>query len=144
MSDFDDLFTRSEEDEFGDFLRWLRPGRKVNLTGMLRYREGSDAQDWAEPGGAKYLPREWQILAGSIKWSGAAATSGVVEVTFPAKFSGLPLVYVTPINTTPLFKDIRCQAPLASAEAMEIWWFAGASLTEAIFCWLAIGPIGLS
>lgn len=143
MSDFDDVFTRSEDDEFGDFLRRLRPGRRVNLSGMFRYREGSDARDWANPGGTKYLPREWQMLAGSAKWTGAAATSGVVEVTFPAKFSGLPLVYVTPINTAPLFQDIRCQAPLSSAEAVEIWWWSAESLTEAIFSWLAIGPIGL-
>jgi hypothetical protein len=66
-----------------------------------------------------------------------------MEVTFPARFSGLPLVLVTPINTTPLFEDVRFQAPLASAAGMEIYWFSAVNLTMVTFAWLAIGPIGL-
>jgi hypothetical protein len=142
MSEFDDLFTKNE-DEFSDFLKWLRPGQKIGLSGVLRYHEGSDPRDWADPGGAKYLPKEWQMLCGSIAWTGSAADHGAVEVTFPAAFSGTPIVLVTPINTTPLYKDIRCQAPLTSAAAMEIWWFSANNLTAATFTWLAIGPIGL-
>ena len=142
MSDFDDPLNEVM-DIFSDFLSGLRPGSKVSAAGLLRYRAGSDARDWAAPGETKRLPAEWQMLAGSIQWSGTAQTSGTLEVTFPAIFSGLPLVFVTPIGTTPLFRDIRCQAPLAGAGSMEIWWFSEENLTTATFCWLAIGPIGL-
>lgn len=147
MTDWDDYFGRhyrEGEDDFGDFLDGLRPGHKVTISGTLRYRQGASGKDWANPGAAKYIPREWQILAGAVAWTGAAATSGVVEVTFPAVFSGSPLTWVTPVLTTPLFQDVRCQAVLQSNASLEIWWFAGASLTRVEFHWLAIGPIAVA
>lgn len=146
MSDWDDYFTKdkSGEDDFGDFLSGLRPGRRVSIAGSFRYRTGADAQDWGRPGAAKYLPREWQMLAGAVAWTGSAATSGMVEVTFPAAFSGSPLTWVTPVLTTPLFQDVRCQAALQSNSSLEIWWFAGASLTRVEFHWLAIGPVAIA
>lgn len=142
MSEFDDYFLR-EDEQYSDFLRGLRPGRKVSIAGTFRYREGSDPREWASPGGVKYLPREWQMLAGAVAWTGAAASSGMVEVTFPATFSGSPLTWVTPVLTTPLFQDVRCQAALQSNASMEIWWYAGASLTRVEFHWLAIGPVAI-
>jgi hypothetical protein len=142
MGDFDDPFSDGA-DEFSNFRSVLGPGSKVGASGLLRYREGGDPRDWAAPGGGKYLPNEWQLLAGSIEWTGAGAASGVKEVTLPATFSGLPLVFVTPINTTPLYKDVRCQCPPAGPSTFEIWWFSAENLTAITFAWLAIGPVGL-
>jgi hypothetical protein len=88
-------------------------------------------------------PTEWQMLAGTIQWTGGAKTSDTLEVTFPAEFSGTPIVFVTPVNTTPLFQDVRCQAPVSSAASMEIYWFSAVNLTAVTFSWLAIGPVGL-
>lgn len=146
MSDFDDEFLRDEEGDegFGGFLRGLKPGHKVSVAGTFRYRQGGNPREWGDPGEAKYLPREWQMLAGAVAWTGTAATTGVVEVTFPAVFSGSPLTWVTPVLTNPLFQDVRCQAALQSNESIEIWWFAGASLTRVEFHWLAIGPIAIA
>ena len=132
------------EDEFGSFLpEGLRPGRMVSLSGRLRYHQGSDSRDWADPGAQKYVPVDWTMQCGTIAWTGTSRTSGAVEVTFPARFSGTPVVLATPVNTTPLFDDIRLQACLTSVAGMEIHWHSAVGLTRVEVCWLALGPIGV-
>ena len=129
-------------DSFEAFVEGLRPGRAARLGGLLRYRQGGEARDWAQPGELKFVPVDYQVLVGSIRWNGTASASGALEVTFPAPFSQDPVVLCTPVNTTPLFQDVRCQMAIASPLRAEIHWFAAASLTAAVFHWLAIGPVG--
>jgi hypothetical protein len=129
-------------DSFETFVEGLRPGRAARLGGLLRYRQGGDARDWAYPGAAKFVPVDYQVLVGSVQWSGTARASEALEVTFPAPFSQDPIVLCTPVNTSPLFQDVRCQMPIASPHGAEIHWFAGADLTAVVFHWLAIGPVG--
>jgi hypothetical protein len=81
------------------------------------------------------------LLAGSCRWTGAAATSGQVTVTFPARFADEPLLLCTPARTTPLYVDVRCQA-LGEAAVGRITWYAAAAVTEAWFHWIALGAAG--
>lgn len=141
MSTFDDEF--GEEGGFGDWLSGLRPGHKVSGARLLRYRQGSDPRDWSAAGGAKYLPRDWQMQCGTQKWTGAAAVAGALQVTFPVAFADPPVFLATCLNTTPLFQRIQFQCPTQSAGAQEIYWWAAAALTRVDFCWLALGPIGM-
>lgn len=133
-----------DEGEFADFFPpGLRPGRAISLSGKLRYRQGSDSRDWADPGGQKYVPLDWIMQCGCVAWTGTARTYGAVEVTFPARFSGTPVVLATPVNTAPPFEDIRLQACLSSAAGMEIHWHSAVGLTRVEVCWLALGPMGV-
>lgn len=129
--------------EFEDYLEERRPGERHLLLPLLACRKGGDAAAWAVPGGYRYVPRNWTACVGASRWSGGAATSGVLEVALPVKYADYPLVWVTVQGTTPLFKDVRCQVPLASPGALEIWWFAEEALTQVTFNWLAIGPLGV-
>ena len=130
-------------DGFDDFSGGnLKPGRKATLGGTLRYHEGSDPNDWSFPGGAKYVPHDYMILVGSFKWTGTARTSGAVEVTFPAVFAGEPIVICSVASTVPVWQDCRCQAPPSSGSAFEIYWFSAVNLTQVVFHWLGIGPLG--
>lgn len=133
-------------EDFGDFdsiLGNLKPGRKATLGGTLRYHAGSDPNDWSLPGASKYVPHDYMILVGSSKWTGSAATSGAKEVNFPAAFAGEPILMVTVKSTVPAFNDCRCQAPPSSGETFEIYWWSTVNLTEVVFHWLAVGPVGV-
>lgn len=132
----------SDFPDFEDFMASLEPGRKARSWGILRYREGNDPHSWAGPGATIYIPTDYQILVGASKWTGSARTSGAYEVTFPVVFADLPLIFATPISTTPLFQDVRIQCPPSSGAAFEWYWFAGANLTVVTVSWLAIGPVG--
>ncbi len=141
MSSFDDEF--SEEGGFGDWLSGLRPGHKVSLGGSLRYRQGSDPKDWSQPGGSKYLPREWQMQVGAQKWTGGARKSAGFEINFPVAFADPPVVLVSCSNTTPLFEEVRFQVTFQSAATVEVYWWSTNNLTLVSVSWLAIGPIGM-
>ena len=127
-------------DDFGEFEEVIKlaPGR---ATPLLRYRQGGDARAWARPGGVAYLPAGAMLLAGSCRWTGTAATSGQLTLSFPARFADEPLLLCTPARTTPLYVDVRCQA-LGEATVGRITWYSASSLTEVWFQWLALGAAG--
>lgn len=127
-------------DDFGEFeeMMKLAPGR---VTPLLRYRQGGDPRAWARPGGQVYLPAGAMLLAGSCRWTGAAATSGQLTLTFPARFADEPLLLCSVARTAPLYVDARCQA-LGEAAQGRITWYAAAPLTEVWFHWLALGAAG--
>lgn len=139
----------SDEDVFGsdfgsfeDFMKGLKPGEHRPLSGILRYRQGNHLTDWTVAGDRKYVPGAWQMLAGCAKWSGSAASSGMKEFNFAAKFLDCPLVFATPDFTWPLLKDIRCLAVSLNDRQARIYWWAAEDLTQCSFSWLAIGPVG--
>lgn len=125
-------------DGFRALLKKLKPSPYFQLA---RYRQGSEASDWAKPGGVTYIPVGGFLQVGSAKWSGPAATSGKVTVNFFTSFKDRPLVLVTAESTIPLFQDVRCQAPV-EAYALEIYWFSSTPLTQVCFHWWAFGPLG--
>ena len=115
--------------------------RRDSTTPLLRYRQGGDPRAWARPGGTAYLPAGAMLLAGSARWTGTAAASGQVTLTFPARFADEPLLLVSVARTTPLYVDARCQA-LGEAAVGRITWYAAAPVTEVWFQWLALGMAG--
>jgi hypothetical protein len=132
MSDFIDR-------DFDEFMKNSGPGRVLVSQQLLRYRQGGDARSWGEPGSASYVPRGAFLQAGSVSWSGEAATHGSLTFAFKNAFIETPLVLVTVVNTTPLFKGVWFQAA-SDGPGMEIWWWSGDALTEVWFHWLAVGP----
>ena len=135
----------NEQDDFEgfeDFLSGLQPGRKVTLGGGLRYREGGDARDWSAPGQTKRVPGDWMMQIGVRSDTFAAATSGMVEVSFPQAFGDPPWIMACPVNTLPAFQDVRVLPTIASAAGLEIYWHSSVNLTYIEISWMAIGPIG--
>ncbi len=139
MSEDEDAFSGA----FDDFLGTIKSGTTVSGVGRLRYRQGSDVKDWSQPGGSKYLSRDWHMQCGCKKWTGAARNSGAFEITFPTPFAEPPLILVGPSGTTPLFEEIRFQTTIQSASVIEVYWWSTNNLTKVQVNWLALGPIGL-
>jgi hypothetical protein len=134
-----------EGGDFGSFegiLEALAKGGHHAMAPILRYRQGADPLDWGLPGAAKYLPGSWQMLVGAIKWTGAAATSGVVEWNFAQAFANNPILIASCYYTWPLHSEMRCLATPGGWSTGEVWWWSTVNLTQAAFMWLAIGPIG--
>ena|SRR3990172_1209380 len=127
---------------FEDFLKGLKPGENRPLSGLLRYRQGADPLDWSTPGATKYIPGSWQLITGSIKWTGAAAMSGVKEWNLAVTFANNPIIIASPFFTWPIAVDIRCLVVASSWSAAEVWWWSASNLTQCAFHWLALGPIG--
>ena len=126
---------------FKSFTEGIEPGSKV--MPLLRYRQGADLKDWSTAGSAKYVPGDWHMQCGAKKWTGAAAASGSLELTFPTPFAEPPVLVMTPTNTVPGFKDVRVMVTVQSAAVYECYWFSANNLTRVDFFWLALGPIGL-
>jgi hypothetical protein len=136
----DDAF----EGAFDDWNQEIRPGTVISdLIGRLRYRQGNDPRDWSGAGGSKYLPMDWHMQCGTQKWTGPAATSGGFEITYPTPFGENPVIVGVPINTTPLYKDVRIQMTHQSAAVCEVYWWSADNLTRVDVSWLALGPISL-
>ena len=74
-----------------------------------------------------------------ISVSGAAASSGSVDVNFPNAFFDTPLVFVTPARTWPLGTGLYLQA-MPDPTYVTIAWWSAANITSAWFHWLAYGP----
>ena len=136
-----------QDDGFGgyydSFLEGITPGSKVSSGGIFRYRQGGDPRDWSAAGGSKYLPGDWQMQAGCIKWTGAAAASGMVEITFPTPFADSPIVLCTVTNTNPGFERCVVQPTIAAPSLLEVYWWSDNNLTRVDIFWLALGSIGL-
>ena len=134
-----------QEDSFGDFFKSftesITGGSRVSSGGLFRYRQGSDLKDWSKSGGTKYLPGEWHIQAGCLRWTGAAAVSGMKELTFPTPFADAPILICQVTNTIPGFERCVCQPTVqAGGVSEEVYWWSDNNLTRVDFRWIAIGP----
>jgi hypothetical protein len=67
----------------------------INSSPMFPERQGGNADDWDNDGTTNYIAGPSLIQTGQVPWSGAAADTGVVDVTFPVEFGGTPLVFAT-------------------------------------------------
>ena len=135
-----------DEDSFGDFFRsfteGIAPGRKV--MPLFRYRQGADLKDWSSAGNQKFLPGEWQIQAGCLKWTGAAAVSGSVDLRFPVPFADSPICVCVVTNTNPGFERCVVVPTVAGGgQLYEVFWWSDNNLTRVDIFWIAFGSIGL-
>ncbi len=135
----------SDEDPFDNYFKsfteGVEPGRRV--MPLFRYRQGSDLKNWSSAGGTKYLPGEWYLQAGCKNWQGAAAASGMVELTLPIAFADCPIIVCQVTNTNPGFERCVMQPTFAAPFLLECYWWADNNLTRVDFFWIAIGPLGL-
>lgn len=105
------------------------------------YRQGGDASNWHTIGTSNYqLESQNAQMFGSVRWTGAAAASGSVAITFPPNvtFVNTPIVFVTPYRTA--------SAPLSVAvnpttTGFTLYWQDGtaATYTSIDFFWMVIG-----
>ena len=132
-------------DDFGSFddlLKNMKPGAQV--MPLLRYRMGANYNSWALGGNNSYVPKDWTMLAGASKWTGAGATSGAVEITFPFSFAATPLLIGSVANTTPALQRLMWQLASTGAKTCEFWWSSPVNVTVVTFHWLAIGPMAIT
>ena len=141
MSDEDrDVF---DDDLFTGFLDQIEPGTVVKgIIGKLKYRAGSDPNDWDQTGSTKYLPGMWHIQCGAYKDTFTSRNSGGFSVDFPEPFANPPIVFASIAGTLPLFEESTMQTVIQSAATFEVYWWSTNNLTRLYIHWLAFGPIG--
>jgi hypothetical protein len=105
-------------------------------------RQGGHATQWGGSSGfgtTDYTPTAVRFQAGAALWSGSAAGSGSVTITFPVAFSDKPLVIVCAVSA------LVCAgvnpATQSASQATLLWQTVDASTTTSVgLYWLAIGP----
>lgn len=129
---------------FDDFEKWLDQfkvdpsNRKVPL---VLYRKGGDPLDWASPGGNVYVPVSTIIQVGSVEWSGAAATSGVVSQALQGKYANNPLAWVQVRSTSP--SAFLMTRVTSAGDSVDISWKSDVAITLARFVYIVFGgPLG--
>jgi len=101
-------------------------------------RQGGHATDWSVQGTTTYTPGSVRMQGGTIRWTGAAAAFGTIDVTFPTAFSDAPLIYATGfVNAPVVVTSIGSYATYVS-----LYWKnpTPADHTTIVIHWLAIGP----
>ena len=85
--------------------------------------------------------------AGSVKWTGGAAASGTVTVTYPAPWQSTavyyPLVFVTLTDYSGGNGAICVQTESIGQTTFDIHWYAAdgaTTYTSLDFHWMAVGP----
>jgi len=110
-----------------------------NRVPQFYRRQGGEATGWLLHGTTTYTPGAVRMQAGCIRWTGGAASSGYIAVTFPVAFSYDPLVFATHY-----YIDSRaiCIVMTTGTSGLTIYWqdAASATYTSLDFFWLAIGP----
>jgi hypothetical protein len=123
-------------DEFDDLLKGLRGGQ---VTSLIRYRAGGHSgSDWGYPGSTARAGMGAMFLVGAASWSGAAATSGTLEIPLPARFSGSPIGLVSPVLTAPAFEDVRLLVAPDTYQ-LTVYWHSTNNITLLWVHWLAAG-----
>ncbi|MCI0521838.1 MAG: hypothetical protein L0Z70_16455 [Chloroflexi bacterium] len=125
-------------DDFEQFLEETSPGLQPRKVPGILFRRGGHAQDWAAPGGYRYVPTGAIIQAGAALWQGAAALTGSLSQDFPAAYYGEPLLFVQVMAVYPSTAFVTARANSAGA-AVEIAWQASAAVTQIHFAWIAYG-----
>jgi hypothetical protein len=109
-----------------------------NRVPALSKRQGGSPTHWDTVGTTDYTPSGVRIQVGSIRWTGSAATSGNIAITYPTGFSGAPVVIVTRMGSTT--KVVFSVNP--STGTCTIYWRTtdASALTSLDILWIAIGP----
>ena len=132
-----------DDDLFTGFLDKVEPGATVpGIIGKLKYRAGSDPNDWDQAGSTKYLPGQWHMQVGSFRDMFTARSSGGFAVSFPEPFANPPIVFASVSGTLPAFEEVQIMTTIASASTFEVYWWSVNNLTRVYIHWLAFGPIG--
>lgn len=112
-----------------------------NRVPQVIRRQGASATDWPNPGTSTQIPGAVRIQAGSIQWTGAAASFGQLTVTFPIAFSAAPLVFAIVATFVATQPAIAVTIGNPSTTATIINWrdANGNTYTALTLFWFAIG-----
>ena len=113
-----------------------------NRVPALTRRQGGDASIWSVAGSTNRTPEAVRMQAGCIGWTGAAASSGTVTVTFPVAFSMEPLVYAMAIDPLASPNAYVVHVLSVGSSSCSIQWYnvGGGTKTSIAINWYAIGP----
>lgn len=102
-------------------------------------RQGGSATTWPTVGTDDYLNIPAKIQVGSVQWTGAAAGSGQVDVTFPEAFAAFPIVFAQ--ENGQASPSVFFSAGALGADTARIYWHHASltNLTSVNILWLAIG-----
>lgn len=102
-------------------------------------RQGGSATTWPTVGTTDYENIPAKIQVGSVQWTGAAAGSGQVDVTFPEAFAAFPIVFAQENGQTS--PSMFFSAGALGADTARIYWHHASltNLTSVNILWLAIG-----
>lgn len=110
-----------------------------NRVPQFYRRQGGSATDWSAQGTTTRTPGAVRMQGGVIRWTGGAAASGNVTVTFPQAFSDKPIAFVANMASS----YINAFVTAVSATQLVIAWqnvYDASTFTVAEFAWLAVGP----
>lgn len=117
----------------------------ANRVVKLTRRQGYTSASWGEHLGGSltnYTPTVVLEQVGLVRWTGSAASSGNVSVSFPVSFNGgSPIVDVSVTNTTTPKYTVSTVVSSAG-DSVSIYWRTtdGSTITSLDIMWRAVGP----
>ena len=107
------------------------------FIGVVR-RQGGDTADWNVAGATNYVPGPTKMEVGCVTWTGGAAASGSVTVTFPRDFDGMPLIFATVAAISGAALVGVVGVAISDSQA-ALTWYASANQTSVTINWMAFG-----
>lgn len=105
---------------------------------QLYRREGGHATNWGTSGTTSYTPGAVRVQVGAIGWTGSAASSGSIVVSYPVAFSGTAIFLAGSLSGGAIVANPS--GPSASAVTLNWTDTVGNLRTTVNFAWIAIGP----
>jgi hypothetical protein len=110
-------------------------------VGIYR-RQGGNSVDWSSPGTTTYTPAAPRILVGVISLAVTNLVgglySGTVSITFPASFTGKPLIFVS-LGNAPSTTRINASSYSITPTGCGILVQCDLSVNPIYVHWIAIG-----
>lgn len=108
-------------------------------------RQSGHANDWGGTGGSSNYDANNSILVecGVARWTGGAASSGNVGITFVTNFKYVPILFVTPVIIVgEAFTYKYGTAATVTTAGATLYWeeLAGSNKTIVDLNWVAFGP----
>jgi hypothetical protein len=128
------------DENFMSLLRQIMP-EGVIPTGWPLYRRGGSYRHWTTAGSNNYVPTGFTQI-GVYQWEGDPDSHVQSFVTFPRKFAGRPLVWLSILDTTPAYTFSTCMGwPNNEGTGLYIDWRSSGygDLTHIRIAWLAMG-----
>jgi hypothetical protein len=114
-----------------------------NRVPQFYRRQGGHANNWYVPGTTTYTPTAVRMQGGVKEWTGGAAATGSLAVTFPTAFSYRPIVLVQVLGQAASDSSISATVQVAiSTTGFVVDWYDndGTNHTSVYIAWHAEGP----
>jgi len=114
-----------------------------NRVPQFYRRQGAHANNWNVPGTTTYTPTAVRMQGGVKEWTGGAAATGSLAVTFPTAFSYSPIVLVQVLGQAASDSSISATVQVAiSTTGFVVDWDDndGTNHTSVYIAWHAEGP----